>query len=224
MIDLETPEAKPVRVLAREAMSKTRRGRNFEIVQDHNRADRRLIERKKEGVLALGRVRWTVDEDQMRALQAEERVALPGDIKGLDRPKPIPAAGQGNHFRKIVLAFRNRVRQFFGAAQPVRRILDAGRGSQGATKRMGRTARTKFERRASCGQQSGHFLEKPATGRWQNPGRNLGVGARLRVVLLDETVELRFQRRFSGRLGGFSDNPSELLSPFRYAFAVSARF
>src|SRR5437660_290190 len=127
----------------------------------------------------------------MGLLKTKKRFALGRDIKRLDRSKPIPAAGQGDDRGKISLAFRNRVFQFFGPSQPVSRILDTGCGGRGTAKRMGRTPRTEFEGTACRREQGGDFLEKAATGRRKNPGRNIGVGSRLPVVLLDETVQLR---------------------------------
>ena len=56
-------------------------------------------------MLALGRVRRTVDENEMRALKAKERVALRGNIERFDGPKAIPAASQRDDLRKILCAF-----------------------------------------------------------------------------------------------------------------------
>ena len=63
MIDLEEPETETVRVLPREAMSESGRRSDFEIVENDDRVDRRLIHREKKSVLSLRRIRWTVDQD-----------------------------------------------------------------------------------------------------------------------------------------------------------------
>jgi hypothetical protein len=72
VIDLEKPKPKVVRVLAGETMSETAGGRNFEIVQDDNRAARRLVHRQEKRVLAFRRIRRAINQDKFRALQALE--------------------------------------------------------------------------------------------------------------------------------------------------------
>ena len=72
MIDLEKPEPKTVRVLAREPISEPRRGSDLEIIENDDGADRRLVHREEQSVFALRRIRRTVDEDQPGLLQTEK--------------------------------------------------------------------------------------------------------------------------------------------------------
>ena len=62
----------------------------------------------KERMLALRWIRRAIDEDQARALEAEEGFALRPDIEGLDWPEAIPASRQRNDVGKIGLAFADR--------------------------------------------------------------------------------------------------------------------
>jgi hypothetical protein len=60
--------------------------------------------------------------------------------------------------------------------------------------------------------------------RRKNPGRDFIGGRSGGVVSRDETFQLDFEIGIGGRVERISDNLSELLSPFRFAFGVSARF
>jgi hypothetical protein len=105
VIYLDEPEPKSVCILTCETLGEARSGSDFEIVQNDNRAHRRLIERKKERVFALRGVGGTIDENQMRPLQTEKRFALRRNIKGFDRPKPIPTASQRDDFGVVRITF-----------------------------------------------------------------------------------------------------------------------
>jgi len=223
MIDLDAPESKTVRILAGEPICKARGRGHLEIVQDDDCADRCVVHGHEERMLALRRVRWAVDQDQMGAFQALERFALRGNVERLDRPKTVPATSQRNDLGMIRFAALNRLVQLFSARQPVRRIFDTGCAGGNTAQRMGRASRTEFERRAPGRQERGYLFEEPATVGRENPCRNVAGGG-LAVVRLNETVQLRFERGICGSLVGFSDNPSGLLSAFRDAVAVSARF
>ena len=69
-----------------------------------------------------------------------------------------------------------------------------------------------------------YLFEKFAAARRKNPGGNFGAGLGSAVELGDEALQLIFEAGIGGSRVGFSDNLSELLSPFRSAPAVSARF
>ena len=142
----------------------------------------------------------------------------------MDRAKAIPASRQRHDVGKIGRAFADSIFELFGPAQPVGGVFNTG-GSGGVTaKGMGRASGSELESGASLREKSGYFLEKPAALRRQDPGRNFisrrcgGIGPR------DEAVQLGFEVRIGGSGVRFSDSLSELLSPFRFASAVSARF
>ena len=224
MIDLDQPKTKAICVLPREPVGKARGGADLEIIQNYDCASRRLVQCKKERVLALRRIRRTIDEDESGALEAEQGFALRRDIKRLDRPKPIPASRQRHDVGKIGRAFADRIIELLGPAQPVGGVFDA-RGSGGvAAERMSGAPGSELERGAARREKSGYLLEKPAALRRKDPGRNFtgrrcgGIGPR------DEAVQLGFEIRIGGGVVRFSDNLSELLSPFRYASAVSVHF
>jgi len=224
VIDLYQPKTKAICVLTREPVGKTRGGANLEIVEHYDCADRRLVQREKERMLALRRIRRTIDENEPGALKAEQRFALRRDIKRLDRAEPIPASRQRHDVGKIGPAFADGIFELFGPAQPVGGVFNAGGSGRVATERMRRPPGSKLERGASLREKSGYFLEKPAALRRKDPGRNFigrgcgGIGPR------DEAVQLGFEIRIGGGVVRFSDNLSELLSPFRFASAVSVHF
>src|SRR5947209_8610781 len=89
---------------------------------------------------------------------------------------------------------------------------------------MGGATGTKLESSRARRQETGYFFQKPATVRRKNPGRNFFGGASGAVVFLDKALQLIFEGGICRSQVGFSDNLSELLSPFRSASAVSARF
>ena len=128
MIDPHTPEAKQAGVLASQALSEARSGRDFEIVQYDHRASGRMMQRQEKSMFALGRIGRAVDENQPRSHETLKRFPRRRDIKGFDRAKAIPAARQRNDLGIIARAFRNRSFHLFGAAEPIGGILDAGRG------------------------------------------------------------------------------------------------
>jgi hypothetical protein len=86
------------------------------------------------------------------------------------------------------------------------------------------TARTKFKCAAPRRQKRGNLFQKSATRRRKDPGRNFRGGLSPVIVFLNEALQLIFERSICRSQIGFSDNPSELLSAFRYASEVSARF
>lgn len=224
MIDLQEPKSEPVRVLPGEAMREPAGGGNLEIVQHDHGADWRLVHGQKKSVLAFRGVRRAINEDELRALQALKRFALGRDIEGFDGAEAVPTARQGNDAGKIGLSLGDRTFELLSPAQPICRVFDAGRPGGSAPKRVGGTSRAKFEGAAARGQKSRDLFYKAATRRWKDPGRNLGGGLTFAFVVLNEALKLTFERSICGRRIGFSDNPSELLSAFRYAFEVSARF
>ena len=137
MIDLDEPKSEAIPILPRQAVRKTRGRRDLQVIQNYNRASRRLIEGQKQGMLALCGVWRAVDKDQLCALQAQKRLALRGHIKRLNRSKPIPAPRQRYDLRKIAFPLRDRVGLSFGSRQPIGGILNAGGSSRGAAERVG---------------------------------------------------------------------------------------
>ncbi len=224
MVDLYQPKPEAIGILTREPVGKTRGGADLEIVQNYDSAGGRLVQREKERMLALRRIGRTIDEDQPGALEAKQGVALRRDIKRLDWTEPIPASRQRHDVGKIGRAFADSIFELFGPAQPVGGVFDAG-GSGGVTaERVSRASGSELEGGASRREKSGYLLEKPAALRRQDPGRNF-IGRRCGSIgPRDEAVQLSFEIRIGGSVVRFSDNLSELLSPFRFASAVSARF
>lgn len=223
MIDRHQPKTEPVCVLPREPLRETRGRSDLEIVEHNDRAGRRLVHGQKESVLAFRRVRRTVDQDQFRRLQTKQRLTLRRDIEGLNRPKPVPATGQRDDRRIIRVALGRGVFELLGSVQPIGGILDARRPRGSAPKRMSRAAGTELEGRAASGKKGGYFLEKAAALRRKDPGRDFLGRRGGGVVARDEAFQLDFESSI-GRVVRFSDNLSELLSPFRFASGVSARF
>jgi hypothetical protein len=224
VVDLRQPKAEAICVLPREPVGKARGRQDLEIVEDDDGSGRCLVEREKESMLALGWIRRTIDEDQPGALETEEGFALRPDIEGLDGPEAIPASRQRDDIGKIGLTFGDRSFELFGPAQPIRGVFDAGRSCRSAAEGMGRAARSKLESGASGWKKSGYLLEEAAALGRKDPGWHL-VGRRSGgVVSRDEAFQLSFEIGIGGSGVRFSDNLSELLSPFRFAFAVSARF
>ena len=89
---------------------------------------------------------------------------------------------------------------------------------------MSGTAGTKLKGGKTRRKKSRNFFQKPATPRRKDPGRGFFGGARGAVIFLDKSLQLVFERGIYRSQVGFSDNLSELLSPFRFASAVSAGF
>ena len=89
---------------------------------------------------------------------------------------------------------------------------------------MGGTARTEFERGAAGGKKSRYLFQESTAARRKNPSGNFCDVLGSAVVFVDEALQLIFKGGIGRSRVGFSDNLSELLSPFRSAFAVSARF
>jgi len=176
-----------------------------------------MMEREKKRVLSFSWIWRTIDQDKTGLREPGKRFPLAHDVKGLDRAKPIPAARQGNDFRIILVPFCHGVLELFGPAEPVGRILDACGGRNRAAQRMSGMPGTKLKRTASRGQECRHFFQKAAAQWRENPGGRIG-GLRLGVIFFNQSLKLTFERI------GISDNPSELLSAFRGARAVSARF
>jgi hypothetical protein len=217
VVNIQKPKPKPIGVLPGETMSETRSGGHLQIVEHNHGPYGCLVHRQKESVLALGGVGWTVHQNKPCLLQTPERFPLRRDIEGFDGPEPVPATREWNNRGKICLALFDLVLEFFRAIQPIRRIFDACRGGRGATKRIRGAARAEFKSTAACRQKRRHLF-KETTAQWRkDPGRSLG-GAILAAIFLNEALKLSFERI------EISDNPSELLSAFRGAIAVSAPF
>ena len=196
MVDGHAPEVKQVRVLAGQTLGETRRRRDLEIVQDDDRARRRIMQCQEKCMLALGGIGRAVDENQPGPPEALERFSLRGEVERLDRAKTIPAARQRNDLGVIGGAFRDRSFELFRAAQPIGGILDAGRGGRSAAQGVGRAAGTEFKSAALVRQERGDFLEKLAAQRRKNPGGSFG--RRLAALILpDEAFQLIFERSVS---------------------------
>ena len=88
---------------------------------------------------------------------------------------------------------------------------------------MSRPPRSEFKGGALVRQERRDLFEKLAAQRWKNPRGRFGERL-IAFIFPNEARELIFKR--SVRLSGirFSDNPSELLSAFRGADAVSVPF
>jgi hypothetical protein len=224
VIDLEKPEPEAVAVLAGKPMSESGSRRNLEVIENNDGAGGCLVHREKEGVLALGGIRRAVDENELRLLQTQEGFALGGNIERLDRPETVPAAGQGHDIGEIRIALRSGPFQLFGPTQPIRGIFDAGGAGGSAPQGMGGTAGTKLESHGPGRQKGRYFFQEAATPRRKNPGRDFIGCASGAIVFVNKTLQLVFKGGICRSEVGFSDNLSELLSPFRSASAVSARF
>jgi hypothetical protein len=103
VIDLENPKSETVRVLPGEALSETRGGTDFKVVEHDHRAARRLVHRQKKSVLALSGIGRAVDQNKLRALQALERLALRRDVERFNGTEAIPATRERNDVGKISL-------------------------------------------------------------------------------------------------------------------------
>jgi hypothetical protein len=152
-----------------------------------------------------------------------ESFFLRGDVKRLNRAQAIPAARQRNDLGIIGPAFRDRSFQLFRAAQPTAGILDAGRGGRNAAQRVGGASGAELKGAAVVRQERGGLLEKLTAQGRKNPRGSFSrlIGA---LVFLDQPIEMIVERSMSLSGIGFSDNPSELLSAFRDAVAVSVPF
>ena len=146
------------------------------------------------------------------------------DIERLDGPEAIPTTRERNDIGKIALSLGDRTFELLGPTQPIPGVFNTGRPGGSAPERVGGPAGTKLESTAPNRQKSGHLFQKPAARRRKNPSRNLAIGLTSRFVVLNEALELAFQRSIGRSRIRFSDNPSELLSAFRHAREVSARF
>ena len=89
---------------------------------------------------------------------------------------------------------------------------------------MSGTARPEFESGAARRKQGGYLFEEFATARRKNPGGNFFGTAGRALKIVDKPLQLIFERGIGRSRVEFSDNLSELLSPFRFAGAVSVRF
>jgi hypothetical protein len=205
-------------------MSETRSRGNFEVVEHDDGAGGRLVQRQKQRMLALRGIRRAVHEGEPCLLQTPKGFALRRDIERLDRPKAIPAAGQRHDSGKIRSSFWDRAFELLCPAQPVRGIFDARRAGRVTPQRMRGAAGTKLKGSGTGREESSYFFQKPAAPQRKNPGRSFFGGSSGAIVFLDEALQLVFKRGICRSQVGFSDNLSELLSPFRSASAVSARF
>jgi hypothetical protein len=224
VIDPKKPKPETISVLGGEPMSESRRRDDFKIIKNDNRSDARLVHREKESVLPFCRIRRAVHEDELRPLQTLERLTLRQDVERFDRAEAVPATRKRNNAGKIRIAFRDPILQAFGPGQVIGGIFDARGATRGAAKRMSGTARTELERQMSGGKQSCYAFKEFAASRRKNPGGNFSVRSGSAVVFVDEPLQLIFKGGIIRRQAGISDNLSELLSPFRFAGAVSARF
>jgi len=224
VIDREKPKPETICVLTSEPVSESRRRPHFKIIKDDNRSDGRLVHRDKKSVLPLGRIRRAVDEDQPRPSQTLERFALRQDIERFDRAEAIPATRERHDSGKIGVPFRDPVFQALGPREVIAGIFNARRARRGAAERMRGTARTELEREMSGGKEGRYAFEEFAASRGKNPGGNFCGRTGSAVVFVDEALQLIFKDGIARSRIGFSDNLSELLSPFRFASAVSARF
>ena len=136
----------------------------------------------------------------------------------------IPAARQRNDIGKIGLSLGDCALELLSPVQPIGRVLDTGRSTRSAPERMGGTSRTKFKGATPGGEKGSDLLQKLAARGRKDPGGNLRGGLTPALVGLNEALKLTFERSIGRSRIGFSDNPSELLSAFRHAFEVSARF
>ena len=76
MIDLQTPKAKQVGVLASQARGETRGRGDLEVVQHDDRAGRRIMQRQEKSMFALGGIRRAIDENQPGSHEVLERFSL----------------------------------------------------------------------------------------------------------------------------------------------------
>jgi len=146
------------------------------------------------------------------------------NVERFDRSQTIPAASQRHDAGVIRISFRDGAFQGLGPRQIIGGIFNARRPRGRAAKGVGGAPGTEFKRFASGGKQRRYFFQEFAAVRRKNPGGNFRNSLGSVVVFGDETLQLIFEVGIGGSRVGFSDNLSELLSPFRFARAVSARF
>jgi hypothetical protein len=222
MVDIEKPEVKGRRILARESFCEPRRRPHLEIIDDRNRAHRRVTQSDEERVLPLRRIRRTVHQHETGGFQPLQHGAMRRDIERLDQPQPVPALRQRHDDRVISRSFRQAAFQQFGVLEPIARILDRGDATEVVTKHMRRTAGAKFERRAARREDASDLGEEFAARRRQDPPRHRLFGA-TRSKPGDDLVK-PVQQFFRGvALTRFNYNRSTLLSASAHGTAISLR-
>ena len=68
MIDLHRPESKSISILTGQSGAKPVHRPNFEIIQDDNPTDRRILKSQEKCVFPLGWIGGTIDKDEIRPL------------------------------------------------------------------------------------------------------------------------------------------------------------
>jgi len=101
MINVDTPKSKLLAVLARKPVSKARGRADLQIVNHNDGADRRVAQCEKKRVLALGRIRWAIHENESRLFQAHEDFRMIGERERFNEPQSIPATLQRDDERRV---------------------------------------------------------------------------------------------------------------------------
>lgn len=166
---MQNPKPKSLRILPGQTVSETRGRANRQIVQNNHGTDRRMAERKKKSMLALGRVGRAIDQDQLRAFESIERFRRCFEVKRFDQSKPVPAALKRNYRRIIRGALGDRSVRLLGAVQPFGGMLDAGGAGRHAPKNVGRATGAEFECAGGGGQKRSNFFDKFTARRRKNP-------------------------------------------------------
>ena len=101
MINVDTPKSKLLAVLARKPVSKARGRADLQIVNHNDGADRRVAQCEKKRVLALGRIRRAIHQNEPRLFQMRENVGVFFEIEGFDEAQSVPATLQRDDERRV---------------------------------------------------------------------------------------------------------------------------
>lgn len=101
VIEIQKPKLKSPGILPGQTASETRGRTDGKIVQNNYGTDRRVAEREKKSMLALRRVRRTVDQDESRLFEPVKCFRHRLEVERFDESKPVPTALKRNHRRII---------------------------------------------------------------------------------------------------------------------------
>jgi hypothetical protein len=109
MINVDAPKTKRLSILARKPVSKARGRADLQIVNHNDGANSRVAECEKERVLALGRIRRAIHENEPRLFQTRENVGVFFEVERFDKTQPVPATGERDHERLVARSFRDKL-------------------------------------------------------------------------------------------------------------------
>jgi hypothetical protein len=101
MINVDAPKSKLLAVLARKPVSKASGRADLQIVNHNDGADRRVAQCEKKRVLALGRIRRAIHENEPRLFQPHEDFRMIGERERFNEPQSIPATLQRDDERRV---------------------------------------------------------------------------------------------------------------------------